>query len=283
MKLSFHLWLQDMTNEIAQWAEHAYSLAVQAGEKIMLYYAQTEKLVPEYKADDSPLTEADKASHDIIYRGLVNFNLDPEGPVPVISEEGKQTPFVERQTWQRYWCVDPLDGTKEFLIHNDEFTVNISLIMHQQPVVGIIYVPAQKRGYMAWRGGGAYCVENGLRKRIVTKIPPSKPLRVLVSRHYGLTTIQPWLPILGEMSLVYQGSALKFCALASGDADIFLRLSPTSEWDNAAGQCLLEEAGGAVYSIDGQPLIYNRSGTLQQGKFIAVADKSSDWSKYFAR
>lgn len=273
-----------MTNQLETWAQYAYSLAVQAGEKIMHYYVQTEKLVPEYKADHSPLTEADKASHNIIYEALANYPLGPEGPAPILSEEGRQFPFVERQSWKCYWCVDPLDGTKEFLIRNDEFTINIALIMNQQPIIGVVYVPAQKRGYMAWREGGAYrCDEKGVRERIVTHTPPMKALRVLVSRHYGIETLQPWLARLGEMNLVYQGSALKFCALASGEADIFLRLSPTSEWDNAAGQCLLEEAGGGVFTLEGQRLSYNRSGTLQQNRFIAVGDKSSNWSRFFTR
>lgn len=269
------------TTNLSEWAEHAYRLAREAGDKIMTYYTQTEALETEYKVDNSPLTIADRAAHEIIYQGLVNFALDGQGPAPVLSEEGKQLPFAQRQTWERYWCVDPLDGTKEFLKKNDEFTVNIALIVRHQPVIGILYVPAQRCGYLAWRGGGAFrCESSGERERIVTQCPAAKPLRVLVSRHYGPNTLRPWLPILGEIDIAYRGSALKFCALASGQADLFLRLSPTSEWDNAAGQCLLEEAGGGVFNLDGTPLSYNHSGSLEQGKFIAVGDKSFNWSKH---
>lgn len=269
-----------MDTQLADWANHAYALAKEAGDKIMEFYTQAEAIVPEYKEDDSPLTIADRQAHQIIFNGLVDFALDAQGPAPVLSEEGKQVPFIERQRWARYWCVDPLDGTKEFLSRNDEFTVNIALIIHHQPVIGILYVPTHHCGYLAWRGGGAYrCGPNGQRERILTQRPVPSPLRVLVSRHYGPDTLQPWLPILGETRIAYQGSALKFCALASGQADLFLRLSPTSEWDNAAGQCLLEEAGGGVFSLDGLPLSYNHSGSLEQGKFIAVGDKAFNWSK----
>lgn len=272
-----------MTQTLQDFAYHAYSLAQKAGEKIMKYYSQNESLLTEYKLDRSPLTEADKASHEILHEGLANFALGSGGPVPVLSEEGRQIPFVERQGWDRYWCVDPLDGTKEFLIRNDEFTVNIALIEQKKPIVGVVYVPAKNQGYLAWQGGGAYFRDSkGDQQKLNTCAPPARPLRVLVSRHYGIETLQPWLPLLGEMTLVYQGSALKFCALAQGEADIFLRLSPTSEWDNAAGHCILEEAGGRVFSLDGESLVYNRSGTLVQNKFIAVGDKLSDWSKYIS-
>ena len=268
-----------MTQSLKAAALYAYDLALKAGEKIMLYYTSPDKLVPEYKADHSPLTQADKTAHEIITQGLKTYVLGGN-TIPVLSEEGEMVPFSERQNWERYWCVDPLDGTKEFLEHNDEFTVNIALIQHHEPIVGIIYVPAKRCGYLAWHGGGAYfCSEKGERERIVSKSPPHKPYRVLVSRHHGFDTLQPWLAILGETTLVHQGSALKFCALAKGEADIFFRLSPTSEWDNAAGQCLLEEAGGALFTFKNEPVVYNRSGILEHSRFIAVGDKAYDWIK----
>jgi len=271
-----------MTHNLEDWANYAYTLAEKAGEKIMHYYAKVQTLQPEYKEDNSPLTDADKAAHDIIYQGLVQYALDNEGPAPVLSEEGQQIPFSVRQTWHRYWCVDPLDGTREFLAQNDEFAVNIALISQHEPVLGIIYVPAQKLGYLAWRGGGAYrCDSKGDRQRILIQSPPHQPWRVLVSRHCSAMQLQPWLTALGETTLDNQGSSLKFGALASGEADIMLRLSPTSEWDNAAGHCILEEAGGAIFCLDGQPLSYNRSGTLTQGHFVAVGDKFVNWENIF--
>ncbi len=147
-------------------------------------------------------------------------------------------------------------------------------------MIGIIYVPAQKMGYLAWRGGGAYCCDqNGIKERIVTQLPASDPLRILVSRHANIENLYPWISSLGKTHLVKQGGALKFCALASGKADLFLRLTPTSEWDNAAGHCLLEEAGGALFTFNFAPLAYNRSGVVEQGPFIAVGDKSRDWAQ----
>jgi 3'(2'), 5'-bisphosphate nucleotidase len=267
-----------MNTSLANWADFAYSLAVKAGESILHYYAHTDLLNTEYKADNSPLTQADKASHDIIYDGLSQFNLDAHGPAPVLSEEGQAIDFSVRKTWQRYWCVDPLDGTREFLAHNDEFAVNIALIENHQPIIGIIYIPTQKLGFLAWRGGGAYrCEANGMRHLMQTKCPPHQPFRVMVSRHCNVMRLRT-LFSLGETQVVHQGSASKFGYLACGEADMMLRLTPTSEWDNAAGQCLVEEAGGAVYAINGQPLTYNQSDSLEQGRFIAVGDQSIQWS-----
>lgn len=268
--------------QLADWANYAYQTAVQAGEKIMHYYPQVKSLETEFKADASPLTIADKASHDIIYQALKDYSLDAQGPAPLLSEEGEHPPYLDRQQWQRYWCIDPLDGTKEFLKGIDEFTVNIALIMDHEPVVGVIYVPAQQMGYLAWRGGGAYrCNANGERQRIVTQSPVLQPLRVLTSRHHGLENLS-LLKNLGETRIMQQGSALKFGTVAEGGADLFLRLSQASEWDNAAGQCLLEEAGGAIFGFNLQPLRYNLSDNLKQGSFVAVGDKLHNWSQYFA-
>lgn len=271
-----------MNKLLERWAMYAYDAAEQAGEKILHYYHHNQSLETEYKADESPLTIADKAAHGIICEKLSHYALEHQ-PAPILSEEGEQLPFTERQHWKRYWCVDPLDGTKDFLERNDEFTVNIALIEDHHPLIGIVYVPTQRCGYLAWRGGGAYRCANGARERIFTQSPVSTPLRVLVSRHHGLNHLAPWLARLGETEIMPQGSALKFCSLASGQADVMLRTGPTSEWDNAAGQCVLEEAGGTVFTLNGDPLTYNRSGTVLQGKFIAVGDKSFNWSQYYLR
>lgn len=254
----------------------AYQVAQEAGKVIMRFYRQSEPIVAEYKSDASPLTIADRAAHEVIMKGLSEI---ANGSIPILSEEGRQIPFTERQQWEQYWCVDPLDGTKDFLKRSDEFTVNIALIRNHVPIIGIIYAPAFEKGYVAWQKGGAYCYNGHSRKRITTKKPLLKPYRIAVSRYHGLETLQPWLSALGETILIHQGSALKFCTLALGEADLFLRLSPSSEWDNAAGQCLIEEAGGAVYSFDGQPLPYNYTGTLEQRPFVAVADVAFEWQK----
>jgi 3'(2'), 5'-bisphosphate nucleotidase len=267
-----------MNTPLSTWVDYAYSLAVKAGDSILHYYAHTDLLNTEYKADNSPLTQADKASHNIIFQGLSEFHLDENGPAPVLSEEGQTVGFDVRQTWQRYWCIDPLDGTREFLARNDEFAVNIALIENHKPIIGIIYIPTQRLGFLAWQDGGAYrCDDKGERLRIQTKRPPHQPFRVMVSRHCNVMRLRT-LFSLGETSVMHQGSASKFGFLACGEADMMLRLTPTSEWDNAAGQCLVEEAGGAVYAINGQPLTYGQSDSLEQGRFIAIGDKSIQWS-----
>jgi 3'(2'), 5'-bisphosphate nucleotidase len=270
-----------MKGSLANWADYAYSLAVQAGEKILYYYEQPALYETEYKADNSPLTQADKAAHEIIHAGLSQYVLDDNGVAPVLSEEGKAISLQERTTWHRYWCVDPLDGTREFLAGNDQFAVNIALIINHQPMIGVIYAPTQKIGFMAWHEGGAYrCDAKGHRERIMVKRPLTTPVRVIISRHHNEAKVQPWLTNLGPTTLVHLGSAIKFGLLARGEADLMLRLTPTCEWDNAAGQCLLEEAGGAVLTLEGHPLTYNQSESLEQGKFIAVGDKSFNWTNF---
>ena len=259
-------------SSLKTWAEFAYDVAERAGKVILEYYQQS--ITPSFKKDGSPLTIADKAAHDLIFKELSPFVLDANGAAPVLSEEGEMPTFEERQMWHRYWSVDPLDGTREFLAHNDEFSVNIALVVNHKPVVGIIYIPVQKVGYLAWQGGGAYrCKEGSKPERIVTRIPSSKPLRIIMGhRRPDIATLPSWLSTLGESTISHQGSSLKFCTLANGEADLFLRLSPTSEWDNAAGQCLLEEAGGIITTLDFETIPYNQSGTLRHGSLIAMGD-----------
>lgn len=270
-----------MADDLTQWAYDAYAIAKKAGETLLQYY---KKPVPiDYKAGGSPVTEADRVSHRILLTALGKYPLGKRGAVPVLSEEGLQVPFVERQKWEYYWCVDPLDGTREFLGQRDEFAVNVALIWHQRPVIGVVYAPAIGVGYMAWQKGGAYrCVE-GEWQQIYSQAKPAHPVRVIVSRRYSYESTLSWLARLGETRLCYQGSALKFCTLACGEADLCLRLSPTSEWDNAAGHCVLEEAGGALFTTENQPLLYNRSGSLEQRNFIAVGGHDPLWERLFLR
>jgi len=263
----------------ARWAEHAYSLAEQAGKCILTHY--TPSIDSRAKSDGSPVTAADLASHHLIFDGLKNYALDENGPAPILSEEGPSIPFSERQHWERYWCIDPLDGTREFLAHNGEFTVNIALIAEGRPVIGIIYVPVEERGYLAWQGGGAFLQHDDTRTRIHTQRPPHQPLRMLLSAHArAKALLPPWVP--ATHTRTHQGSALKFCTLALGNADIFFRFSPTSEWDNAAGECLLQEAGGALFTATWEQLSYNQP-TLRHGNIIALGDATFPWCSDFLR
>lgn len=270
-------------NDLASLAQKVYQIAQEAGESIMLYYRQHDPIVPAFKSDASPLTIADQASHEILVKNLTPLSFKDKR-FGILSEEGDAVPFVERQQWDYYWCVDPLDGTKDFLKHNDEFTVNIALIHNHHPVLGVIYAPALQKGYLAWQGGGAYRYAlNQSPQKLDTQRPMIAPLRVAVSRYNSIENIQPWLSAWGETELIHQGSALKFCTLAEGGADVFLRLSPSSEWDNAAGQCILQEAGGSIYTFDGKSLVFNRCGSLEQRPFIAVADSTFHWQKALIR
>jgi 3'(2'), 5'-bisphosphate nucleotidase len=251
-------------------------MAIEAGRIIMQYYTSPHLWQTAYKADNSPVTQADKAAHNYLYAALSSLNV-LDGSIPVLSEEGEAVPFAVRREWAAYWCVDPLDGTREFLARNDEFAVSIALITQQRPVIGVIYSPVLQQGVVAWQGGGAYAFQAaqplGL-AQISCQKPCATPLRIMLSRHYSPERLAPLAQYFGAIEIMPQGSAYKFAALASGRCDMILRLSATHEWDNAAGQCIIEEAGGAICAKPGQSLSYNQSDSLIQDRFIAVGDKN---------
>ena len=229
------------------------------------------------KADESPLTAADLAAHQVIMTGLAA--LDPL--LPVLSEEAKALPWSERQHWSRYWLVDPLDGTREFVKRNGEFTVNIALIDEREPVLGVVLAPVTGELYIAARGQGAWLQSqvNGDWQRLRTRSLGSSP-RVAGSRSHGGSQSSLLQQLIGrDYELVPLGSSLKFCLIARGAADVYLRIGLTSEWDTAAAQCVLDEAGGAVLDLSGQPFRYNRGESLLNPEFIAVGDSTIDWAK----
>lgn len=258
-------------------ANYAYKAAEAAGVVIMNYYAQIDTLKAETKSDSTPVTIADKAANQIIHDSLAKYQLDIQGFAPVLSEESEAPPFLERQGWARYWCVDPLDGTREFLARNGEFSVNIALIEGHESVVGVIYSPVLQMGYCAWRGGGAYRINaQGEKERIVTRAA-KKPYQIICSRHSAPEKVRAMTSHMGRVKVMQAGSAMKYGRLAAGEADLMFRLSPTSEWDNAAGQCIVEEAGGGLLKIDGDPVLYNCSGSLIQTNFFVFGDKQVSW------
>lgn len=236
-------------------------LAREAGRAIIEVYAQVEPAV-EYKRDNSPLTQADLASHQIIVEGLAR--LAPEWPV--LSEESRETPFDRRREWQCFWLVDPLDGTKEFLRRNGEFTVNIALIKEGAPILGVVYAPAIDRLYYAACGLGAFKVEGGAVSPIHTAPLPSGTIRVVMSRSHG-SGEENLDPFTGgaQCEFVSMGSSLKFCLVAEGSADVYPRTGPTMEWDTAAAQCVVEEAGGTVTDLEGNAMVYNKPVLLNPG------------------
>lgn len=251
----------------------ASNIARQAGAAILEVYSRADHGV-QHKADESPLTAADLAAHELISAGL--RKLTPE--LPVLSEESAEVPWPVRQQWQRYWLVDPLDGTKEFVNRNGEFTVNIALIAEGVPVLGVVYVPTLDLLYCGGRGLGAWKEESGRRLRIATvKVSTGqKTLRVVASRRHAGAELEAWLARVRqrfpELELLSMGSSLKICLVAEGRADIYPRLAPTAEWDTAAAQAVLEAAGGLLTDIAFQTYRYNRKEELRNPHFFALGD-----------
>jgi 3'(2'), 5'-bisphosphate nucleotidase len=222
----------------------------------------------ERKLDDSPVTQADLESQRIILDGLAT--LTPS--VPVLAEESAQAPWSDRRTWRELWVVDPLDGTREFVKRNDEFAINIALVVEHEPVLGLVAVPAQGVVYVGATGFGAYRrLADGTRSTIRIA-PPSAPLRIVGSRSHTSPQLAAYLAQVGAHQFLGVGSALKFCLLAEGNADLYPRFGPTCEWDTAAGQALLEAAGGHVTRLDCHRLRYNCRESLMNGDFVAFAD-----------
>jgi 3'(2'), 5'-bisphosphate nucleotidase len=241
-----------------------------AGARIMAVYAGD--FAVERKSDRSPLTEADLAAHRHIAAALAA--ITPE--LPLLSEEAAALEWSQRREWTRYWLVDPLDGTREFVKRNGEFTVNIALIEHGKPILGVVYAPAHDRMLHAVRDAGA------ARSTVDGDVPlhvrsVGSPARIAGSRSHGDPRMQGFLERIGAHALVPMGSSLKFCLVAGGDADVYLRYGATAEWDTAAGQCIVEQAGGLVTDLERQPLVYNRRESLINPEFIAIGDRTIDW------
>ena len=248
------------------------ALAREAGDAIMRIYAG--EFAVERKRDNSPLTAADLAAHRVIVDGL--HELAPQ--IPVLSEESaEQAAWSVRRTWPRYFLVDPLDGTREFVKRNGEFTVNIALIDGHVPILGVVYAPALDELYWAWAGGAAQFATKSQSGKLHTR-PRATPLVVAGSRSHADPRMTTALDKLGAHQTIALGSSLKFCRAARGAVDLYLRYGPTSEWDTAAGQCVLEQAGGAVQRLDGAPLAYNTKESLLNPDFLACGDANVNWA-----
>ncbi len=253
----------------------ASDIAKQAGRKIIEIYDSNYQI--EKKSDNTPVTSADLIAHKIIMEGLSELTTD----IPVLSEESTKIPFEIRKQWQRYWLVDPLDGTREFIKRNGEFTVNIALIENHQSILGVIYAPVTKDNYCAWRNGGAYKTEPGqAHKKInVRKLDTQKPV-IAGSRSHASDKLKDYLNKLGDIELISMGSSLKSCMIAEGRADLYPRLGLTSEWDTAAAQCIVEEAGGYITDTNMRPMRYNTKDSLLNPEFFVFGDNSCDWSSF---
>ena len=239
-------------------------IARKAGEKILdIYENEDFSKTIDFKADDSPLTIADKASHEIIDEGLKALKLD----LPILSEEGKINEYEERKSWTSFWCVDPLDGTKEFINKNGEFTVNIALIREGKPVLGVVYAPVIDALYYGDEAEGAFLEKQGSKSKIIVNKKTSELIAVKSKSHASEAEDEVFkqYDIVDAISV---GSSLKFCMVASGQADIYYRHGPTMEWDTAAGQAVVEAAGGKVVDGD-QPFRYNKE-SLLNGSFLCI-------------
>jgi 3'(2'), 5'-bisphosphate nucleotidase len=247
-------------------------LAQRAGDAILSVYGEQFEVT--HKSDQSPLTLADLRAHEIIVAGL--HALTPD--VPVLSEEASDIPFEQRRQWSRYWLVDPLDGTKEFVSRNGEFTVNIALIDNHAPVLGVVQVPVKNTTYTGAVGVGAFRkIDAHAPQALRVQAPAASPLRIVGSRSHRGDTLDQYLPQLAPYELIAVGSSLKFCLIAEGSADFYPRFGPTSEWDTAAAQAVVEAAGGAVVTTDGKPLRYNTKAELLNPHFLVYGDISRDW------
>ncbi len=252
--------------------ETVIAIAQDAAAAIMGVYATAFEI--ELKSDRSPVTAADRAANDVIERGLTQLTPD----LPILSEESALVPWDVRRHWGAYWLVDPLDGTREFVKRNDEFSVNIALIYQGAPAFGVVLAPVTGVVWHAMRGELAYR-RDGIHDSVLrARAPAVPPLRVAASRSHRSAETEALLARMGEIEVIAQGSSLKFCRLAEGSLDVYPRLGPTAEWDTAAGQCVLHAAGGAVLSTaTGKPFRYNRRETLLNGDFIALGDTRLPW------
>jgi 3'(2'), 5'-bisphosphate nucleotidase len=237
--------------------EDIKNIALKAGQTIMEIYNKDFQV--EYKDDKSPLTEADIKSNEIICKALEE--LYPN--IPVMTEENKQVDYETRKDWEYYWCIDPIDGTKEFIKKNDEFTVNIALIHKDTPVLGVVYAPAIDKMYWAKKDEGSYL--NGEKLPLKTNSTPEEKLFVVASKSHLSPETQEFIDSLESKKIeqVSKGSSLKLCMVATGEADIYPRLAPTMEWDTAAADAIVRESGKMTYQFKlNDPVVYNKKDLL---------------------
>ena len=247
----------------------------EAGRKILEIYESGYEV--QEKEDKSPLTDADLAAHNVIVERLTKLTPD----IPILSEESAKLPFETRQQWKTYWLVDPLDGTREFIKRNGEFTVNIALINDHKSIIGVVHVPVLDIDYFAWDKGGCYKAEsNKPATPIKVKKLDGNKLVLAGSRSHGSELMQTYMKNIGDVDLLSMGSSLKFCLVAEGKADLYPRLGLTSEWDTAAAHCVVIEAGGFITKTDMAPLEYNTKDSLLNPFFFVFGDDTRDWSQY---
>lgn len=264
--------------DLTKLAINVAHICEQAGDRIMRYYNIASHVNIYKKIDDSPVTDADLAANRVITDGLRAITPD----IPILSEEDDLPSYNVRQSWERYWLVDPLDGTEEFITQTGEFTVNIALIVKGHPVLGVVYIPTLSTSYIGVLGQGAWKTSPGSQQQIRCSDIGS-PVKVLTSRRPEDQKLNPLIQrinsSIGTVRPLSVGSSIKFCMVAEGKADLYLRLSAISEWDCAAAQAILTSAGGTVITLDGTPLQYNRQDSIRTPPFIALTNTNSQARK----
>lgn len=256
-----------MNLELSRLVESVIQIAIDAGEAIKPFFKK--EFTVQKKSDQSPVTDADMASHDLIFSALRELNVN----WPILSEEGEAPSYAQRQKWPTYWLVDPLDGTREFIDHNDTFCVNIGLVSGTETILGVVYGPITGQLYYATKGGGAYKRDdNGDHAIRVSQWDEKEKIKLAVSRSHGSPPLKEFLQTVGNFELVSLGSALKMGMVAEGLIHVYPRLGPTWEWDTAAAQIILEEAGGSLTRLDFSRLLYNTKESLINPPFFAFGD-----------
>lgn len=243
------------------------NIAVEAGKAILTVYDNEADFEVSTKSDSSPLTKADKIANDLICLELQK--LYPS--IPILSEEGKSIPYEERKNWEMYWCVDPLDGTKEFIKRNGEFTVNIALIHNNLPVLGVIYIPVQNLLYYGNEASGSWKQTPGEDSLQISVINKKADWTAAVSRSHADGEEKAILSKYPIVNFIAVGSSLKFCLLAEGKAQIYLRTGPTMEWDTAAGHAIALFSGCHIHTLAGKEMLYNKISLLNEG-FLCIVD-----------
>jgi len=260
--------LLDLSQQITQ-------ISKKASESIMDIYLKG-KFSQYKKGDGSFLTEADMSSHRLILEGLKKIGLD----IPVLSEEGET---ISKRTVEMFWLVDPLDGTREFIGKNDEFTVNIALIEKGKPVLGVVNAPAKDELFLGVLGQGSYRIKKGVSEVITTKDLNKDMLRITLSKSHqsdrDLQFIEKAKKRFKNIEVIAAGSSLKLCRVAEGNADIYCRLGPTFQWDIASGQAVLESAGGVLKSLIGERFRYTFESNKRNPEFYSVGDSNYDWKE----
>ncbi len=259
-----------MNIELLKYQEQIISLSKKAGEAILEIYHSADFGI-EAKADNSPLTLADQAAQQVIAEGLKNT------PFPLLSEEGREIPFAERKDWEYFWMIDPLDGTKEFIKKNGEFTVNIALIYQNRPILGVVHAPVLGNTFYAAKGQGAFSLNKHKIQQLNSKNPQNQlpeVFQIIASRSHMNPETTQFISQYPQHELLSMGSSLKFTLIAEGKAHVYPRAAPTMEWDTAAAQIIVEEAGGQVLQFGtSEPLNYNKENLLNP-YFVVYADAS---------